>query len=135
MRNMSFSLTTAQIRDRTKTVTRRVGWTFLKPGDLLRAVVKCQGLKKGEHITALGVLRVEEVRIEPLRALLDDVGYGIAETRREGFGGTPLYASPSAFVEFFQNTHQAKTRPTLDSPVTRIAFSYVDEAPTPRCGG
>lgn len=28
MRNMSFNLTTKQIRNRTKTVTRRTGWIF-----------------------------------------------------------------------------------------------------------
>jgi hypothetical protein len=125
MRNMSFALTTAQIRNRTKTVTRRIGWTFLKPGDRLRAVVQCQGLKKGEHVEELALLRVESVRVEPLRALLTDLDYGIAEVRREGFAGPPLYSSPLAFVEFFQNTHRAKARPGLDAPVTRIAFSYV----------
>lgn len=127
MRNMSFMLTTEQIRDRTKTVTRRVGWEFLQEGDLLRAVVKGQGLKKGERVTELGVLRVENVRREPLRALLDDLDYGIADVAREGFAGPPLYSSPGAFVEFFQNTHQAKARPTLDTPVTRIEFSYLSE--------
>ena len=45
---ISFSLTTPQFRDGTKDVTRRLGWTFLKPGDRLCAVVKAMGLKKGE---------------------------------------------------------------------------------------
>jgi hypothetical protein len=31
---MSFALTTEQIRVQKKTVTRRLGWEFLKPGDL-----------------------------------------------------------------------------------------------------
>jgi len=34
-RNMSFSMTTQAVLDETKTVTRRLGWDFLKPGDLL----------------------------------------------------------------------------------------------------
>ena len=38
MRHMSFALTTKQIKSRTKTVTRRLGWTFLKPGDLIQPV-------------------------------------------------------------------------------------------------
>jgi hypothetical protein len=46
MRSMSFALTTDQVRARTKTVTRRLGWTFLKAGDRIRAVVRCHG--KGE---------------------------------------------------------------------------------------
>jgi hypothetical protein len=54
VRNISFALTTAQVRARTKTVTRRVGWTFLKPGDLLQPVVKCRGLKKGERVEKIG---------------------------------------------------------------------------------
>lgn len=33
MRNMSFALTTKQIINRTKTITRRFGWWFLRPGD------------------------------------------------------------------------------------------------------
>lgn len=37
-RNMSFALTTSQIRDRSKTVTRRFGWWFLVPGDQVWAV-------------------------------------------------------------------------------------------------
>ena len=36
MRSMSFMLTTQQIRDRTKSVTRRTGWADLQPGTLLR---------------------------------------------------------------------------------------------------
>lgn len=42
-RNMSFSLTTQQMRDRTKTVTRRKGWEFLRTGDIVNACVKCMG--------------------------------------------------------------------------------------------
>lgn len=39
-RNMSFALTTDQVKDRVKTVTRRNGWWFLKPGDIVNAVKK-----------------------------------------------------------------------------------------------
>jgi len=42
-RCMSFSMTTDAVRNRTKTVTRRLGWNFLKPGDLLWAVEKGWG--------------------------------------------------------------------------------------------
>lgn len=65
-RNMSFALTTEQIRNRTKTVTRRLGWKFLKVGDVLNACVKCQGLKPGEKIEQLCQIRVVGVRREPL---------------------------------------------------------------------
>lgn len=65
-RNMSFMLTQTQIRNQTKTVTRRIGWKFLKPGDILNACVKCQGLKKGEKIEKICQIRVVGVRREKL---------------------------------------------------------------------
>lgn len=49
MRNMSFALTTDQILAGTKTVTRRLGWLRLQPGDHLRPVRKCMGLRPGEN--------------------------------------------------------------------------------------
>jgi hypothetical protein len=49
MRLMSFALTEQQILDGTKDVTRRLGWLFLKRGDLIRPVRKCMGLKRGER--------------------------------------------------------------------------------------
>ena len=55
MRNMSFALTTPQIMEGTKTVTRRVGWLRLKPGE------KCV-LEQGQFY--LSVPRVEEVGIQ-----------------------------------------------------------------------
>ena len=42
-RNMSFAMTTQQVKDQTKDVTRRFGWLFLKPGDILQPVEKAMG--------------------------------------------------------------------------------------------
>lgn len=120
MRNMSFALTTPQILARTKTVTRRTGWTFLKPGDRIRAVKKAMGLKKGEKIEQLAVLEVVDVRRQPLNALLDKSGWAIAEITREGFEDM----LPQEFVGFFCQSH-ARCQP--DHLVTRIEFRYVDE--------
>lgn len=61
-RNISFALTTEQFRNRTKTVTRRAGWKFLKAGDILNGCVKCMGLRPGEKIERLGQIRVVDVR-------------------------------------------------------------------------
>lgn len=137
MRSMSFALTTAQVRARTKTVTRRLGWTFLKPGDRIRAVVKCQGLKKGETQEQLAVLRVVDVRREPLRRMTDDLDYGFEEARREGFGDDATLKWPSEFVRFFCSSHRVDifdpcrarfSRPcTPEDEVTRIEFAYEDE--------
>jgi hypothetical protein len=55
-RNISFALTTDQVRSRTKTVTRRLGWKDLKPGTLLQPVVKAQGIPKGGKVEKIGGL-------------------------------------------------------------------------------
>lgn len=110
MRNMSFSLTTNQIRQRTKTVTRRLGWKTLKPGDLLCACRKCMGLKPSESIERLGTIRVVSVRREPLDAITT------ADVAREGFRGM----SPEEFVRMFCD-HMGGV-PEQD--VTRIEFEY-----------
>lgn len=118
MRNMSFSLTTPQILDGTKSVTRRVGWTNLNVGDSVKPVKKCMGLKPGEKVEVLrGPLHITGVRCEPLRAILDDLEYGRAECEREGFGTL----HPSEFVEMFCSTHNGCTPDTI---VTRIEFAY-----------
>ena len=61
-RNMSFAMTTPQIRARTKTVTRRFSWWFLKPGDVLWAAEKCMGFQKGEKIQRLCRIKVVSVK-------------------------------------------------------------------------
>jgi hypothetical protein len=82
MRQMSFSMTTEAVRDHSKTVTRRLGWWNLQPGTLLQAVEKAQGLKKGEHVKPICVIRVVSVRQERLREV---TAWGYGETVREGF--------------------------------------------------
>jgi hypothetical protein len=81
-RRISFSLTTPQFRARTKDVTRRRGWKNLKPGDVLIAVEKAMGLKKGEKHVVLGRIEVVSNTTEPLSAIED---YPADETAREGF--------------------------------------------------
>lgn len=122
-RNMSFALTTAQFRARTKTVTRRNGWLWAKAGDVVCGVVKSQGLKPGEKIERLGLIRLANVRREPLRRMTDDLDYGFAETTKEGFPeGHPLHW-PSEFVVFFCKSHKGCTP---DSTITRIEYEYLD---------
>lgn len=103
MRNMSFSLTTSQILDRSKTVTRRTGWKFLKPGDRIRAVKKAMGLKKGEKVQQLAVLEVIDVRRERIDCMSTDPAYGGEECVAEGF---PQWLNtPECFVKMFCETH------------------------------
>lgn len=116
MRHISFALTTDQIRNRTKTVTRRIGWTFLKPGALLQPVEKCQGLKKGEQVTKIGgPIKVVSVRRESLNVLgLSPSDY--EEIEREGFPGM----APYVFRVMFAESHHC----SIDADVTRIEFTY-----------
>lgn len=127
MRNMSFSLTTNQIRAGAKDVTRRTGWIFLKAGDQVRPVLKAMGLRPGEKIQPLRApLRIVSVRLEPLRAMIDDPGYGREEVRREGFEGLAAGANPARWVEMFMASHKGCT---LDTIITRIEFEYTDATP------
>lgn len=115
-RNMSFMLTTEQIRNRTKTVTRRLGWDFLKPGDIINACEKCMGLKKGEKIVKLATLRVTDKRKIDMESIDD------ADLVREGFPEM----SRSEFVEMFCRTHKCSS----GQMVNRIEFEYIDTAST-----
>lgn len=118
MRHMSFFMTTDAIRDQTKTVTRRFGWSFLKPGDRVRAVERAMGLKKGETMIPLAVIEVLSVMPEPLRRMLDVSTYGRNEVMKEGFPDL----SPSAFVQMLCAHYGV----TPDAQVNRIEFRYVE---------
>lgn len=110
-RNMSFMLTTEQIRNRTKTVTRRLGWWFLKPGDILNACEKCQGLKKGEKIKRICQIRVVSVGKEELDQITQD------DIIKEGFPEL----TPARFLYMF--CMEMKCNPGVE--VNRIEFEYV----------
>jgi hypothetical protein len=112
VRLMSFALTTEQFRRRQKFQTRRLGWRDLKPGAMLRGVVKAQGLAKGTHPEDLGLIRVTAVRREPLNAITQD------DVIKEGFPDL----TPLEFVRMFIE-HQ-RVNPT--EVVTVIDFEYVD---------
>jgi len=86
-RMISFSATKPQFIDGSKTVTRRTGWKSLKSGDILCAVEKAMGLKKGETVKRLGLIRVVSVRREPVSAILpaDVAAEGFPNMLREDF--------------------------------------------------
>jgi len=111
-RNISFMLAENQIRARTKTVTRRHGWLFLKDGDPLTAVEKNQGLKKGEKVKRLCSIRVVSARREPLAAITPE------DCVKEGFPEM----TPEDFISFYAG-HNKIAR---DDEVTRIEFEYLD---------
>jgi hypothetical protein len=116
MRHISFALTTDAFLDGSKTVTRRLGWANLRDGEMLCAVEKAQGLKKGEHVRKLGTICVANVRREPLRKMIDDPRYGEREMIAEGF---PHLFDGAAFVHMFCRSHRGCTPDTI---ITRIEF-------------
>lgn len=111
MRNISFSHTIDQFINGSKRITRRKGWKNLKPGDILNACEKCQGLKKGEKIKRLGKIIIISARREPLNWIAD------WETHMEGF---PLM-SGDEFITFF--CKQMGGEP--DQIITRIHFEHL----------
>ena len=115
MRNISFSMTTEAVRRREKTVTRRLGWWDLKPGTVLQAVEKAQGLKKGEHVKPICLIRVVSVAGDYLGEITkrDDP----AETAREGFPDL----TPGEFVKMFMAANHCYP----STWVNRIEFEYV----------
>jgi hypothetical protein len=111
--NVSFALTKPQIEARTKTVTRRSGKRQYKPGQLIWAVDRVMGFKKGEHPNHLALLRVISSRQERLDTITFE------ECVLEGF---PDYG-PMAFIAMYCRANKVKP----DSLVQRIEFEYVDD--------
>ncbi|MGW5751280.1 hypothetical protein [Nocardia rhamnosiphila] len=109
---MSVSLTEPQVRDRSKTVTRRVGWTMLRPGDRLTLCRKVMG-RRGEPLVRIVDVEVLSTRREPLADITT------TEVVAEGFP----QMTPGEFIEFFCATHRG-CRP--ETEVTRIEWRYLD---------
>lgn len=112
---MSFAATTTQIENQTKTVTRRLGWANLKPGELVQPIVKGTGLKKGEKQTFIGppIRCVANVPL-PLAPLAK------ADVVREGFPDM----TPRQFVEMFCELNNCNPY----GIVNRIEFQYTNWA-------
>lgn len=111
-RLMSVALTEEPVRSRQKTVTRRLGWKFLKPGDRLTLCRKVIGRKPDEPLVRICDVEVVSVRREPLMAITFD------DVEAEGFPGWP----PSRFVDFFIEKMDCE----MDTEVTRIEWRYLD---------
>lgn len=119
--NMSFAMTTQQVRAGTKDVTRRMGWKKAKPGQVCTAIEKGQGLKKGEKIVPIRQIRIVSAYQEQLRRMIDEPVYGKHECIREGFPNL----TPFEFVAMFCAANNCE--PT-DYPM-RIEFEYLPEEP------
>ena len=112
-RNISFFLTTDQVRKGTKTVTRRNGWEFIKTGDILNACVKCQGLKKGEKIQKIRQIRIISSQWDSLNTITQE------DVIKEGF---PDW-TPEQFIDMYCKHNHIKP----EDMVNRIEFEYVED--------
>ena len=109
-RLISFVKTVDQMKDRSKTVTRRHGWTWLKPPTILEAVdrsPRCRG-----RFERLGLIRVKSIRRERLGSIAP------ADLILEGFP----QLSPEEFVLLY-----CDGKPDPDRTVTRIEFEHLLE--------
>lgn len=111
-RLMSVTLTEQAVVERRKTVTRRLGWLMLKPGDELDLCRKVMGRRKGDPLVRLARVRVTDVERVCLTC-----GMSEYEAALEGFPGM----SGDEFVAFF--TEHMRVDP--HAVVTRIEWSYV----------
>jgi hypothetical protein len=109
---MSFALTTEQYNDRTKTETMRLGWAFLKPGEVVMGIKQGQGLKKGEKVE----------RLHPFRCASNTPARVDSTTKAnviaEGFPDWTV----EEFIEFFCKSHKCAP----DKVVNRIKFEHLD---------
>jgi hypothetical protein len=113
MRNMSFALTTDAVAAKRKTVTRRFGWWFLKPGDLIQPIEKCMGIPKGSSQVKIGCpIRVVSVRTERLLDIKQD------DVIREGFSGW----TTDEFIEMLVAHYRCKPWAIIN----RIEFEYLE---------
>lgn len=124
-RLMSVAFTEDAVRNRTKTVTRRKGWTFLKPGDRLTLCRKVMGRKPGEPLDRICDVEVVSVERQRLRWLYDPgmpvTEWQHAEMRREGFPGL----HPKEFIQRFFVDAQGIN---AEDFVTRIEWRYLEGA-------
>ncbi len=113
MRNLSCYLTQPQVVDRSKTVSRRLGWKDAKVGDLLWIVVKAQGLKPGERIERLAAIELTAVRREHLRDITR------ADVVAEGFP----HGDPRKFVAMFCEHMGVSPK----DEITRLEWKYRED--------
>lgn len=112
-RLMSVAFTEQAVRDRSKTVTRRKGWEFLKPRDRLTLCRKVMGRKPDEPLERMAEVEVVSVRREPLFEITD------AEVALEGFPGMPVEEFVGRFFFVAQGMRSS-------DEVTRIEWRYLD---------
>lgn len=118
---MAVSMTIAQVRDGSKTVTRRApdSWVKLMVGDRVTLIEKGMGLKKGEKQVPIRDVEITSLRNEPL----GKVGWG-DELAREGFPEM----SADEFMAMWCKSHKQAAVPASARPKVRclrIEWKYL----------
>jgi hypothetical protein len=128
-RLMSVSHTTQAVIERRKTVTRRLGWKFLKPGDTLTLCEKVMGRKKGEPLVRLAEVEVVDVR----RELLGEIT--TADIEKEGVSADTICGGTYRTIDQVRyglteydwlNWFCREMRCTAGTEITRIEWRYLD---------
>ena len=122
---MSVAFTEEAVRARRKTVTRRKGWAFLKPGDRLTLCRKVMGRKPDEPLVRICDVEVVSVTREPLCAIQGSGERAARELAAEGFpvlpGEHPIEAAGIFLRRYF---YEAQRMRAMDD-VTRIEWRYL----------
>lgn len=121
MRRISFNLTQAQVLDRTKTVTRRLGWNNLRVGERLLGVDRL----RSRDAKKLCVVEVVDVRRERLDAITcaDVIAEGVWMRDCSTHHPEPTWPCVYCFIGRFCKAMKCEP----ETEVTRIEFKYVDE--------
>jgi hypothetical protein len=119
---MSVAFTEQAVRERRKTVTRRKGWLFLKPGDRLTLCRKVMGRKPGEPLVRIAEVEIVSVRREQLRDVVDP-----GELTAEGFPEWDTPDDSDGALEFVERYFTPQGIDPIDD-VTRIEWRYLDGA-------
>lgn len=116
MRSVSVSLTEQQVRERRKTVTRRLGCKDLRAGERLMLCRKVMGLRPGERIVGMTPAEAVTVGREPLSVITAEDGAA------EGFPDWTLRRSSSSSA--------ARAPAATAIPRSRASSGrYIDAAP------
>src|SRR5262245_59161513 len=115
---MSVSYTADAVIERRKTVTRRLGWRYLLPGDRLTLCRKVMGRRLNEPLERLAEVEVIDVRRERLILITEDDIEREAVSLAEFGGRTP---TPGDWARWFAWTFGIR----VNDEVTRIEWRYL----------
>lgn len=121
-RLMSVAFTEAAVRNRTKTVTRRKGWLFAKPGDRVTLCRKVMGRRKGEPLERIVDVEIVSVTRQQL-GLVRAPG----ELTKEGFPELEQWPGPFQGAQRFIERYFEPQGLGWGDEVTRIEWRYLDD--------